>query len=100
MRGRSQFKGENIEDYFWGLSNHSCAGVVQMDRVSAFQAEDAGSSPVTCLYTPVAQRTEHWTSNPSVGGSNPSWRANIWAGRKTLVHPSFHKILWSIKTFV
>lgn len=48
VRGRSQHKGENIEDYFWGLSNHSYAGVVQMDRVSAFQAEDAGSSPVTC----------------------------------------------------
>lgn len=74
MRGRSQLKGENIEDYFWGLSNHSYAGVVQMDRVSAFQAEDAGSSPVTCSrHTPIIQLGESIPYKDEVGGLSPSW---------------------------
>ena len=56
--------GRTLRLLLMGLSNHSCAGVVQMDRVSAFQAEDTGSSPVTCSrHTPVAQRTEQQISN-------------------------------------
>lgn len=49
--------GRTLRLLLMGLSNHSCAGVVQMDRVSAFQAEDAGSIPVACCTCFVYSRT-------------------------------------------
>lgn len=66
--------GRTLRLLLMGLSNHSCAGVVQMDRVSAFQAEDAGSSPVTCSkHTPIIQLGESIPYKDEVGGSSPSW---------------------------
>ena len=40
--------------------------------ISAFQADDAGSTPATRFYATVAQLVEHRFEEPGVGGSIPS----------------------------
>ena len=56
-------------------------GVVKRLRRQVVALEIGGSNPlahpIVLNIAPVAQRTEHWASDPGVAGSNPARRAKI-----------------------
>ncbi len=65
-----------------GTPNISCLGIVAVASLAPhfshrICARARGCHPIDCRYAPVAQRIEHRSSEPRVGGLNPSGRASL-----------------------
>ena len=69
----SYIEGQNTQCY---NERRVHGGRGQVVRRQVVALEIVGSSPIAHPSAPVAQRIEHWSSEPGVVGSNPSGRAN------------------------